>query len=671
MLSYSNLKWLGREGFFAIATRRDVKRMKRWFLIGRLSGMLARPWLVILLFAQAVLVIALSAHVHGLESSEGCLYCHADRDRMQKDGYPLFFITREQVERESKMPGVNCIDCHLGDGRSHVADEAHKGMLKMLVLDTDADIVKRKGIMDSVMPSGTDRMYSHFPKVEEGGGSYPNPEVFTVLWHDRDPDTLGYDRDIARRTCGKKGCHELEVEQFDATVMGGNVRQRSTRHWTDEHGPNNCGPSFADLPPGSGAGYSSANYEIIKKELSCPSAYEDAADRQRFCNVCHSGCMDCHYDPGPKSGAHSFTRNVPSVNCSGGGRGTGMCHAGTMERRRGDTYLGGDFSQPPGMAADPHYKAGLECVDCHETGEHGMGDIQRRVDCSGCHYFITRAHEAGVHKTLSCQACHVGELGGYQMTVWGRGGVRGRTSPFKKYSLYYGKLERPILIKDYEGLYTPYKVWPNSATNFKGDVPKGEGIGFRWPKGETRDAYALLGTYGGMPGANKALAWLQLEAVGHPLGKSRTCESCHETNVQKAHSWWEYLNYAGSEPFTGEQDVVADEKGLRVVNIRQTSRMELLGDADPWDFAAWLYLGDIWNVRGDFSVPKADKAKYDKYLDDERGFKKAVEGLEGRLKKLDPESGSFKTLKRKIKKIREIGGHDPGAGLAAMDAEGL
>jgi len=647
--------------------------MGKRFDIGWLSDMLARPWVVALLALQVVVVLVLAEHYHGLETSEGCLYCHADKARMDKAGYPQFYMTREQVEQESRMPGVNCRDCHLGDGRSHDADTAHRGMLKMLVLDVDADVMPRKGVMDSVMPSGDNEMYSVFPKVERDGVLYPNPEVFTVMWHDRDPETLGYDPELARKTCGRSGCHELEVEQFGKTVMGGNVRQRSTRHWMDEHGPNNCGPSFADLPAGTGAasGYSRANYEIIRENLSCPSTYEQATDRQRFCNVCHSGCMDCHYDPNPVDGVHSFTRRVPSRNCSGGGRGTGVCHAGTMERRRGETYLGGKFSQPAGMKPDPHYKAGLECIDCHETGERGMGDIQRQVDCTGCHYFIAKAHEAGVHKGMRCQACHIGRLGGYQMTVWGIGNVRGRTSPFEKYSLYYGVMENPILIKDYDGLYTPYKVWPNSATNFRGSVPKQHGIKFRWPGGETRDAYAVLGTYDRLPGANNALAWLQLESVGHPLGKSRTCDSCHKSTSQKAHSWWEYLNYAGAEPFTGEQDVIADKDGLRVKGIRRTSKMELTGEAETWDFAAWLYMGDIWSVDGDFSIPKVDEAKYREYRDRETEFSKRLSAHEAQLNSLEPESGDYARLKRKIKKVREIGEHDPGAGIAAMEAAGL
>lgn len=641
------------------------------FNIGSLSDALARPWVVALLILQAALLVWAASHHHAADTSEGCLYCHADKAKMQASGYPQFYFTREQVERESKMPGVTCRDCHLGNGRSHDAAEAHAGMLKMLLIDTETVPLDRKGIMDSVLPSGSNQMYSVFPKVERDGELLPSPDVFTVLWHDRDPETLGYDIEIARKTCGKSGCHTSEVEQFNNTVMGGNVRQRSMRHWTDVHGPNNCGPSFADLPPdaGSKAGYSNANYEIIKDSLSCPSSYENATGRQRFCNVCHAGCMDCHYTPSAKDGVHSFSRRVPSTNCSGGGRGTGMCHTGSMERRRGDTYIGGDYSQPPGMPGDSHYKAGIECVDCHETGEKGMGDIQRKVDCAGCHYFIAQAHTQGVHNKLRCQACHVGALGGYEMTVWGKGHIRGKQSPFKKYSLYYGVMEQPILIKDYEGMYTPYKVWPNIATNMKDDVAGMDGIQFRWPGGETRDAYALLGTFDGMPGANKALAWLQLEAVGHPLGRSRTCGSCHDSTTQTAHADWEYLNYAGAEPFTGRQDVVADKNGLRVVGIKETSTMVLTCEVEPWDFAAWMYLRDIWHVNGEFSIPEADPLKYNTERQNDAVFAAGLRKLEAGLAKLPPSGKPREELDRRIKKLRGIGAHDPQSGIAELRNE--
>ena len=642
--------------------------MKHSLEIGSLSGLLRKPALLVVFFLQAVALVVIAADYHGRDTSDGCMYCHADKAKMAASGYPQFYITRAEVERESKMPGVTCRDCHLGDGRSHDADTAHRGMPRMQLIDREAGIVGRKGRLDSVIPTGSDRMYAQIPKVDDGV-QRPDPDILTLMWQDRDPVTLAFDKSVAEKTCGRRACHPKETEQFSRTIMGGNVRQRSMRFWTDTHGPNNCGPSFADMPADSGGkdGFSDANYKLIKDELSCPSDYKNATDRQRFCNFCHAGCLDCHYNPGAKSGAHSFTRRIPSVNCNGAGRGTGMCHAGTQERRRGDSYLGAEYSQPSGMPTDRHVEAKMECVDCHETGEKGMGDIQRRVDCAGCHYSITKAHESGVHKKLRCTACHIGKLGGYEMTVWGRGKVSGSISPFKKYSLYYGVMEPPILMKDMEGFYTPYKAWPNMATNFRPDMPKHDRVEFRWPGGETRDAYAFLGTYNTLPGANKALAWIQLEAVGHPLGKSRTCKSCHGSTVQRSNATWEYLNYAGSEPFTGSQEVIADGAGIRIVNIKKTSEPKLIGDANLYDFAAWMYLGDIWNMKGDFSIPKADARKYADYEKAEAAFNGRLSVLQARLSVMDKKSAEFQSLEKKTKKARGIGEHEPEMGLRELN----
>ncbi|MGA2193060.1 MAG: cytochrome c3 family protein [Nitrospirota bacterium] len=636
--------------------------MRNAFDIGKLSSFFSKPWAVLLLLAQFVVLVAFAADYHGRNTSEGCLFCHADKAKMEREGYPQFYVTQAQAEKETRMPGATCLDCHLGDGRSHDKDEGHKGMLKLLVIDNDARVIPRKGVIDSLMPSGSDRLYSLFPKAPDGS---PSPDVFTILWHDRDRSTLGYDPGIAKKTCGIKGCHPQEVEQFSHTDMGGNVRQRGSRFWTDSHGPNNCGPSFADLPPDSGAaaGYSERNYKVIKDNLSCPSNYGNATDRQRFCNVCHTGCLDCHYNPNRKEGVHNFTMRIPSATCTGGGRGTGMCHSGSQERRRGDSYLGKEFSQPPGMPEDAHVKEGMECMDCHETGEKGMGDMTRAVDCSGCHYSASRALASGVHRRLRCQACHVSVLGGYEMTVWGRGHVAGQVTPFKKYSLYYGLFGSPILIKDMDGMYTPYKIWPNMATNIKGTSKEIDGIRFRWPKGETKDAYAFLGTHGGLPGANNALCWLQLESVGHATGPSRTCGSCHDATAQKSHATWEYLGYAGSAPFKGEQDIIADKRGLRVEKIRKLSDMELIDDAKPWDFAAWLYLGNIWKTGGDFSIPRSDAGKYAAYVRDEKAFKEKLKAAEARLGGLDKKSPEYRELQGRIKKARDIGFHDPESGI--------
>ncbi|HSQ78940.1 MAG TPA: cytochrome c3 family protein, partial [Nitrospirota bacterium] len=188
--------------------------------------------------------------------------------------------------------------------------------------------------------------------------------------------------------------------------------------------------------------------------------------KQKACNICHAGCLDCHYAPTREKGAHVFSRTPPSANCAGGGRSTFVCHAGTMERRRGDSYLGKDFSEPPGLPEDVHAAKKIECVDCHQT-IGGMGHIERKATCQDCHIEVEEAMTKSVHKNLACEACHVKILGGYEMTSWGPGMIESKPNPFKKYSLYYGPQEPPILIKDQNGKWMPVKIWPNSAGGIK------------------------------------------------------------------------------------------------------------------------------------------------------------------------------------------------------------
>jgi hypothetical protein len=35
---------------------------------------------------------------------------------------------------------------------------------------------------------------------------------------------------------------------------------------------------------------------------------EQAMRRQKMCNVCHAGCLDCHYAPSIKKGSHAFLK---------------------------------------------------------------------------------------------------------------------------------------------------------------------------------------------------------------------------------------------------------------------------------------------------------------------------------------------------------------------------
>ncbi|HEX9021379.1 MAG TPA: cytochrome c3 family protein [Nitrospirota bacterium] len=356
---------------------------------------------------------------------------------------------------------------------------------------------------------------------------------------------------------------------------------------------------------------------------------------------------------------HAFSRVPPASNCSGGGRSTFVCHSGTTERRRGDSYLGKDFSEPPGLPEDVHIAKKMECVDCHQTDPGGMGHIERKATCQDCHLEAEQAMAASVHKTLACEACHVKILGGYEMTSWGPGLIESRPNPFKKYSLYYGPQGPPVLIKDQNGRWMPVKIWPNSAGGIKDTIQPRPGLTFRWPKGETHDAYALLGTFSFPGGNNNYLVWIQLEQVAHPLGKSRTCESCHASNAQTADVTWRYFDSQGAEPFTGSQKVVADKNGLHVKDIRATSKIAPMEGGRTEFFAAWLHLGDIWKTAGDFSIPKYDPAKYRNLNKDMRIALVRLNAIDRNLKAREAGGENVKKLRRRWKEAKAAAAHDP------------
>ena len=286
-----------------------------------------------------------------------------------------------------------------------------------------------------------------------------------------------------------------------------------------------------------------------------------------------------------------------------------MCHSGAMESRRGETYIGGDYAIPMGMEPDVHYQKGLHCIACHPTGDKGMGDMQRKADCQDCHMAIEAAHAASVHKNVSCAACHVNALGGYQITIWGPGYFADTHNPFYKYALYYGVQQPPIVMKDQQGIWMPVKIMPHAVGNIKQNIPASEAVKFRWPNGETKDAYYTVGTFDHLPENNNHLLWIEIQQAAHPFGKGRTCESCHQTQ-QLSESTWEFLDGQGTEEtFTGAYEIIADNNALAIRNIRNTSPMNLFEDYHLSDFASWKYLKDKWRINGDFGI-KTDEAKY-------------------------------------------------------------
>ncbi len=202
---------------------------KLWNWFGTMRGM-------VILVAQLAFVLVLAFLYRGYQSSDQCVRCHADKAKMAGLGYPEFAMTREQVQRESRHPNTECRDCHLGNGLFDDPAKAHKGMLKLIVLDNDLNIMPRKGHVKQLLPSGEDRQRDMLPRLADGSLDY---DVGTLLWQDRNTLTLGYDPAIAKKTCGKSSCHPEEVKQFSTSMMGANFRQRSMRVWNDIHGPNN------------------------------------------------------------------------------------------------------------------------------------------------------------------------------------------------------------------------------------------------------------------------------------------------------------------------------------------------------------------------------------------------------------------------------------------------
>lgn len=607
------------------------------FSLGSISDRINKKT-VTLLVLQFVLIISFLGYKSYNDTDKGCVACHADKKRMQSLGYPQFYMTREMVEKQSNHPNVKCHECHLGDGRATEADKAHKGMLKAILIDEAGNVLNRKEVAPApLLPHGTDRIRELLPE---------NTDVRNILWHDRNPETFNFDPDIAKKTCGKSNCHPQELKQFRTTIMATNFRQRTMRTWIEPYGPHNCGPSFADLPPIpylEGSGFDFKNTNDILRNLNVPFSKEQAIAKQRFCNVCHAGCLDCHYAPKRDKGVHNFQRRPTSETCAGNGRGTSICHPGAMQSRRGETYIGGDYSIPVGMEPDVHYKKNIHCVDCHLTGEKGMGDMQRKATCQGCHYSIEEAHKRGPHKNLDCATCHIRELRGYQITIWGPGYVADKPNPFKKYALYYGIQGPPIIMKDQRGIWMPVKVWPHSVGNIKEDV-KPEGLKFRWPKGETRDAYYVIGTFDNLPSNNKHLLWLEIEQASHPFGKARDCDSCHKSERQVAISNWRFEDNQGAEPFEGTHKIVADKNSLRIEGLKNTTPIRVLEGAKLEDFASWVYLKDKWVAPGNFSI-ETDKKKYLIGLKNFRDVERRLQALDNRSRGVD---------KRTLKRYREL-----------------
>jgi hypothetical protein len=511
-----------------------------------------------------------------------------------------------------------------------VKEEAHRGLLRLIP-------VKKAGLAGAPGPRlplqitmKGDLRKVVLPVLADNK-EIADPSLAILLFHDRRADTLTHDFTALGESCGR--CHPEELAEFRRSAMGMNAKQSRYSHWQNSTtGPHNCGVWF------------DGNVKRIAAETAVPFTLAESDLNQRSCNTCHVGCLDCHYAPEPKDskdlkrGVHTFRRIPPPQNCYGGGRGT-TCHAGPEERRRGAGYFGSSYSYPEGATADVHRTAGVGCLDCHPhegtDTRLGHGVIKRQARCDGCHGEVVRSHASSPHRRVSCEACHIQNVGGYQASFWGPGTLAGSATPYFKYKDYYGVMAEPILIRDQRGRWIPVKPYAMAVMNQKGEMPLKPGLRWRYPLGgsdlsRTDDAWGMIGMVDGLPANNKALLWLQLDKLSHKYGPSRSCDSCHTIDgSQQQEVRWEYAD-AGAFPFNGKHLVVADKKGLAIIGMTASTEIELLEGSKVADFAPWRYLGDRWRISGDFALPLlADRKRYDKLREEQQRWQLLVHDRAG------------------------------------------
>jgi len=560
------------------------------------------------IFSMLLVALSLPTLASAADGTDSCLACHADAAEMAGQGYPHFTVTPAEVRQQSGMT-ARCEECHLGNPTETDRDRAHQGIGRL-------QLVRKKGLKAETEErrqplelSGNPMLRIKHQVMKEGKAGV-DPTVALLLYQDKRRDNLSQNFNIMEKTCG--ACHAREFAQFTSSTMARNAKQSRYRSWADaERGPHNCGAWFG------------GNLDRIAASTTVPFSREQSEQGQRSCNTCHVGCLDCHYDPQPtdqanrKLGMHTFNRTPKPESCYGGGRGQ-ICHAGPEERRRGAGYFGGSYSNPEGMEPDIHKAKNVGCLDCHNSTKSdtslGHAMVKRQGKCDNCHGKEIKGHRSSLHKNLSCEACHIQNVSGYQATFWGPGKLAGTETPFFKYKEYYGVMKEPILIRDQNGRWIPVKPFPMAAMNQKQSGLK-PGLHWRWPKSlpdlqRTDDAWGYVGLFDGLPENNRALLWIQMDKVSHKYGKSRSCGSCHDLpgGEQRQYVRWDFSD-AGALPFSGSHSVIAGPKGLFIRDMK-AEKIELSEGYRLSSLAPWFYLKDKWSVKGDFSLPPLKGRKF-------------------------------------------------------------
>ncbi|ODA44600.1 hypothetical protein THER_0643 [Thermodesulfovibrio sp. N1] len=70
------------------------------FKLGKISD-LAKPLTVTVFFLQFFLIIGYFGYKYYMDSSESCIQCHGSKEKMAEFGYPQFYITLEDVRKQT------------------------------------------------------------------------------------------------------------------------------------------------------------------------------------------------------------------------------------------------------------------------------------------------------------------------------------------------------------------------------------------------------------------------------------------------------------------------------------------------------------------------------------------------------------------------------------------
>ncbi|MBA4372032.1 MAG: hypothetical protein C0402_04135 [Thermodesulfovibrio sp.] len=575
-------------------------------------------------------------------SASTCTQCHGNSPAMAALGYPQFFMTDETVREQTHMP-ASCSDCHLGNPADPSMKGAHQGLLSVRLADPKFNVMTRQDLKPEdrelwsrLTPSGHNRATQLLPKITVDNKIKDHPDYNLVLWQDKNPVTFAFNPVVAEKTCGK--CHEGIVQKFLKSPMGGAKgahTQSQYRAWTGPAGPQSCGLWTGVLSEPGQDSFSDENMRYYNAHSTMPVNEKKAHNNQRTCNKCHVGCLDCHLDAskpvhaGQQGSAHAFVKKPTSLSCYGGGKAF-ICHAGPLERRRGDGYLRGEFTQAATKGKevlkdrpDIHAQKGLACVDCHapnqDSGAHA--DLRRDVSCKKCHDGVARAHGAGSHKNVDCAACHTALIGGYAFNFWSAVGPEGQENPITRIQDYQVEAVKPLLIKNPKGTWIPVHLVPHTSGNVKADEVKlSKKLIFRnRPDVKidrryfSNDSYAITGLARNLDSKDKdTMVWFNLDRVAHATGKSRKCDDCHASATQKIITRFEGGSYKDLED--GEYTIIADNKGLRVTDFKDPETGTIPKDLLP--------LKDKWSMKGNYALPPLKNKKL--YRKMEAAYKKGI-----------------------------------------------